>query len=90
MVPSNGIHTIGLLFPIDLIYLDAENRVIPPGGAAETVPREPHPIQQVPVCWNCLHTIYASGTRVEEISWFSALPRKSKWACRRESGPGEL
>lgn len=28
VVPSRGIHTIGLLFPIDLIYLDAEYRVI--------------------------------------------------------------
>ena len=28
VVPSRGIHTIGLLFPIDLIYLDAQLRVI--------------------------------------------------------------
>ena len=27
-VPSQGIHTLFLLFPIDLIYLDANNRVI--------------------------------------------------------------
>lgn len=26
--PSRGIHTIGMLFPIDLVYLDAANRVI--------------------------------------------------------------
>src|SRR5258705_6824751 len=28
VVPSQGIHTIGVLFPIDVIYLDAERRVI--------------------------------------------------------------
>jgi uncharacterized membrane protein (UPF0127 family) len=28
MVPSQGVHTIGLLFAIDIIYLDAEMRVI--------------------------------------------------------------
>src|SRR5438045_624429 len=28
VVPSQGIHTIGLLFPIDLIYLDAGNKVV--------------------------------------------------------------
>jgi uncharacterized protein len=28
IVPSCGIHTIGLLFPIDLIYLDSNNEVI--------------------------------------------------------------
>jgi uncharacterized membrane protein (UPF0127 family) len=28
LVPSRGIHTIGMLFAIDVIYLDAANRVI--------------------------------------------------------------
>ena len=28
VVPSRGIHTIGLLAPLDLIYLDAQHRVI--------------------------------------------------------------
>jgi uncharacterized membrane protein (UPF0127 family) len=28
LVPSQGVHTIGLLFPVDLIYLDLANRVI--------------------------------------------------------------
>lgn len=27
-VPSQGIHTIFMLFPIDLLYLDQENRVV--------------------------------------------------------------
>ena len=28
LAPSRGIHTIGMLFPIDLVYLDEANRVI--------------------------------------------------------------
>ena len=28
IVPSQGVHTIGVLFAVDLIYLDRENRVI--------------------------------------------------------------
>lgn len=28
VVPSQGIHTVGMLFPIDVIYLDAQMRVI--------------------------------------------------------------
>src|ERR1017187_6708421 len=28
LIPSHGIHTIGMLFAVDLVYLDAENRVI--------------------------------------------------------------
>jgi uncharacterized membrane protein (UPF0127 family) len=28
LVPSHGIHTIGMLFALDLVYLDSANRVI--------------------------------------------------------------
>ena len=28
VAPSQGVHTIGIVFPIDVIYLDARNRVI--------------------------------------------------------------
>jgi uncharacterized membrane protein (UPF0127 family) len=28
LAPSRGIHTIGMLFPLDLVYLDESNRVI--------------------------------------------------------------
>jgi len=28
VVPSHGIHTLGMLFPIDVVYLDGERRVI--------------------------------------------------------------
>jgi uncharacterized protein len=28
LIPSRGVHTIGLMFPIDLIYLDSELRVV--------------------------------------------------------------
>ena len=28
VVPSQGIHTVGLLFPVDVVYLDASSRVI--------------------------------------------------------------
>ncbi len=28
VMPSQGIHTIGMLFPIDLIYLNSQNKVI--------------------------------------------------------------
>lgn len=28
VVPSQGVHTIGVLFPVDLIYLDEDDRVV--------------------------------------------------------------
>ncbi|HEY1949975.1 MAG TPA: DUF192 domain-containing protein [Bryobacteraceae bacterium] len=64
VVPSRGIHTIGMLIPIDLVYLDAEHRVV-------------HLVEHLgslrlgPICWKSTsvlelppHTIYASHTRV--------------------------
>ncbi len=28
IVPSNGVHTLGMLFPIDVVFLDAASRVV--------------------------------------------------------------
>src|SRR5271165_1810411 len=28
VVPSRGVHTVGVLFPLDLIYLDEKHRVV--------------------------------------------------------------
>jgi uncharacterized membrane protein (UPF0127 family) len=28
IVPSHGVHTIGMLFPLDLVFLDQQNQVI--------------------------------------------------------------
>jgi len=63
VVPSRGIHTIGLLFPIDVIYMDAQYRVI---DLIEHV--GPFRIPRVRwKSWSVLqlppHTIYASHTK---------------------------
>lgn len=62
--PSRGIHTIGLLFPIDVIYLDANKRVV---HLVEHM--RPFRIGQIRLdCASVLevppHTIYTSRTRV--------------------------
>lgn len=64
VVPSRGIHTIGLLFPIDLIYLDAKLRVI-------HLIEHLGPLRIAPVRWQCAsvlelpaRSIYDSGTQV--------------------------
>ena len=64
MVPSCGIHTIGLLFSIDLIYLDSEMRVI-------YVIEHVSPFRIAPVKTGAqtvlllpLRSIYASRTKV--------------------------
>jgi uncharacterized membrane protein (UPF0127 family) len=64
VVPSRGIHTLGVLFPLDLIYLDANNRVLhliehfPPFRVA---PLRAHAasVLELPT-----HTIYSSQTQM--------------------------
>lgn len=63
VVPSVGVHTIGVLFPLDLIYLDEKNRVV---EIVEHFPRfriapiRPHAasVLELPT-----HTIYSSQTQ---------------------------
>jgi hypothetical protein len=72
IVPCHGVHTLGMMFPIDLIFLDREKRVIHieeyvrPFRVSKVI-RKAVSVLELPV-----HTIYRSGTRVGdrlEISW---------------------
>lgn len=64
VVPSQGIHTLGVLFPLDLMYLDSDNRVLhliehfPPFRVA---PLRAHAasVLELPT-----HTIYSSQTQI--------------------------
>jgi uncharacterized protein len=63
LAPSRGIHTIGMLFPIDLIYLDESNRVL-------DVIEHLGPFRVSPIRMKCAsvlelptRTIYSSRTR---------------------------
>ena len=64
MVPSRGVHTFGVLFPLDLIYLDQDHRVI---HAVESFPafsiapllRQAESVLELPT-----HTIYSSQTQL--------------------------
>jgi uncharacterized protein len=64
VVPSQGIHTLGVLFPLDLMYLDSNNRVLhliehfPPFRVA---PLRAHAasVLELPT-----HTIYSSQTQM--------------------------
>lgn len=64
IVPSRGVHTIGMLFPIDLVFLSKEKEVI---HVEEHV--RPFRISRVSLKASSVlelppHTIYRSGTRV--------------------------
>src|SRR6267154_5089569 len=63
IVPSCGVHTLGVLFPLDLIYLDESHRVI---HLIEHFPRfriAPLRTQASSVLELPIHTIYSSQTQ---------------------------
>jgi uncharacterized membrane protein (UPF0127 family) len=64
VVPSHGIHTIGLLAPIDLIYLDARNRVIHLVEHLGPFRIAPFRLKSTSVLELPPHTIYSSQTRI--------------------------
>jgi uncharacterized membrane protein (UPF0127 family) len=64
VVPSCGIHTVGVLFPLDLIYLDEKHQVI---HIIEHFPRfriAPLRTQASSVLELPTHTIYSSQTQL--------------------------
>ena len=64
MVPSSGVHTLGVLFPIDLIYLDDDLRVIHLVEHFPTFRIAPLKTQAASVLELPPHTIYSSQTQV--------------------------
>jgi uncharacterized protein len=63
IVPSCGVHTVGVLFPLDIIYLDENHRVI---HLIEHFPRfriSPLRTQASSVLELPTHTIYSSQTQ---------------------------
>jgi uncharacterized membrane protein (UPF0127 family) len=64
VVPSSGVHTWGVLFPLDLIYLDEKQQVV---YVTEHFPRfriAPLKINAASVLELPTHTIYSSQTHV--------------------------
>ena len=64
IVPSRGIHTIGMMFPIDLVFLSKENEVV---HVEEHV--RPFRISRISLKASSVlelppHTIYRTGTQV--------------------------
>ncbi len=77
IVPSRGIHTIGMLFPIDLVFLSKEKEVV---HVEEYV--RPFRISRVSLKASSVlelppHTIYRTGTKVgDQIEISSLVPPK--------------
>jgi uncharacterized protein len=63
VVPSSGVHTLGVLFPLDLIYLDEDYRVIHVVEYFPTFRIAPLKIKAASVLELPTHTIYSSQTQ---------------------------
>jgi uncharacterized protein len=75
IVPSRGIHTIGMMFPIDLVFLSKENEVVHVEEHVQTFCISRLSLKASSVLELPPHTIYRTGTQVGdrlEISSASA------------------
>jgi uncharacterized protein len=63
IVPSRGIHTVGVLFPLDLVYLDENHKVIHVIESFPTFRISPLLTQAASVLELPTHTIYSSQTQ---------------------------
>lgn len=63
VVPSRGVHTVGVLFPLDLIYLDAQYRVIHVMESFPSFRIAPLKTRAESVLELPTHTIYSSHTQ---------------------------
>jgi len=64
VAPSQGIHTIGIRFPIDVVYLDAKNRVLHLIEHFRPFRIAPFRVHAKSVLELPTRTIYVSGTQV--------------------------
>jgi uncharacterized membrane protein (UPF0127 family) len=64
MFPSQGIHTIGLMFPIDVIYLDAQLKAVHIIESLGPLRIAPIRLQSVSILELPPRTIYQSGTQI--------------------------
>jgi hypothetical protein len=83
IVPSRGVHTIGMLFPIDLIFLSKDKEVV-------RIEEYVRPFRISRVCLTAssilelpAHTVYRTGTHVGDRLEISAVDK----APQRQSSP---
>jgi len=81
IVPSRGVHTIGMLFPIDLIFLSGEKEVVHveehllPFRISKVSLKAKSVLELPP------HTIYRSRTQVGDRFEIARLKREQQAAC---------
>lgn len=91
VVPSNGIHTVGVLVPLDLIYLDQDHRVIHLIEHFPTFRIAPLRANSESVLELAAHTIYSSQTQVGDQLLICVAEEMEQWlghASAQKTGTG--
>jgi hypothetical protein len=86
LIPSRGIHTIGMLFAIDLIYLDAANRVIHLVEHLGPFRISPIKIKCASILELRARTIYASNTQIGDEMLICAPEEVALYCERKRTG----
>jgi uncharacterized membrane protein (UPF0127 family) len=73
IVPSRGVHTIGMLFPIDLVFLSKEKEVVHVEEHVRPFRISAVSLRAMSVLELPPHTIYRTGTRVGDRLEISRL-----------------
>ena len=89
LAPSQGVHTIGVLFPVDVVYLDSDDRVIQLVEHLGPFRIGPLRLKSATVLELPPHTIYGSQTRVGD-QLVICRAEEMKIYLRNASAPGEL
>jgi uncharacterized membrane protein (UPF0127 family) len=88
MFPSRGIHTVGLMFAIDVIYLDSQLRVVHlienVGPIRITAIRfQSESVLELPV-----RTIFESGTQIgDQLMICTADKMEAYWTSQSDGAP---
>jgi uncharacterized membrane protein (UPF0127 family) len=82
LVPSRGVHTVGVLVPLDLIYLDENYRVIHLIEHFPIFRIAPFRIQAESVLELPTHTIYSSQTQPGDQLVICVADEMDQWLTR--------
>jgi uncharacterized membrane protein (UPF0127 family) len=91
VVPSSGIHTMGVLVPLDLIYLNEKHEVIHLVEHFPTFRIAPLRAQSESVLELAAHTIYSSQTQVGDQLLICVAEEMEQWlghVSQRATGTG--
>jgi uncharacterized protein len=81
IIPSRGIHTIGMLFPIDLIFLSKEKEVVHVEEYVRPFRISKVSLKAMSVLELPPHAIYRSRTQVGDKLEIARLKREQAAAC---------